>query len=238
MKKIIWVDDSVSRMTGVVTQLFPRLWAKNIITVLVFLGDNFKPKGSLRLITKETLDYLQRDLDDQFRIFCDRQLKRRKSETQSESISLDQVYTDNSALQPQRPIDLNKKSGDILSIIAKITELTKGYDAYIGLDIQLYSGDDKIDKETQAMRLFHDLSECMNDNDSILKVFLYTSDEDLDDWKDRWFDKVKEEFRDFNPMPEKIFRRDDLLDNNLKPNEEKEEFYVFLGVSNDNEDNK
>jgi hypothetical protein len=236
-KKVIWIDDNVSRMKGVVIQLFPKLWAEGISGILVFLGDNYKANGSQMSITPETLKHLQRDLDDQFRIFCNRLYKKGESELQTVSKkTLADVYADNGALQPPKPIDLNEKSGDIPSIMAKIKDMAKGVETYIGLDIQLDIRDDKIDKLTQAMQLFHGLYECKNDDGPPLKVFLYTADEDLDDWKDKWFDKVKGEYKGFNPVPEKIFRRDDLLDK-LEPNEEKNKFYSFLGVTIDNKDN-
>jgi hypothetical protein len=237
MKKVIWIDDSVSRMKGVVIQLFPELWKNKISCELVFLGDNFKVNGSQLSITPETLKYLQRDLDDQFRIFCYRQFKEEESGYQTESKkTIAEVYADNGTLQPQKPIDLNEKSGDIPFIMAKIKDLAKGFETYVGLDIQLDIRDDKINKLTQAMQLFHGLYECKNDDGPPLKVFLYTSAEDLDDWKDKWFNKVKGEYDGFNPVPEKIFRRNNLLDNS-KADEEKQEFYSFLGVVDDNKDN-
>jgi hypothetical protein len=237
VKKIIWIDDSISRMKGVVVQLIPELWVKGVSCKLVFLGDHYKTNSSLLSITEDDIKVLQDDLDDRFYIFCDDQYEEKKnSGLQSESgITLEQVYDDNSALQPLEPCDLNEESGDIPSIVAKIAEIAKGCDAYIGLDIQINLRDEKIDKITQAMRLFHDLCECENDDKSLLKVFLYSSDEYLDDWKDRWFTKLKDLDGDFNPVLKKIFKRNRLLDNNLKPNREKEEFYKFLGIGSDNE---
>jgi len=244
-KKIIWIDDSVSRMTPVITNLFPRLWVKNITNEVLFYGDNYKNEGSELLIDDKTLDKFYDELNHRFRIFCFRRFESNKEIfPNDDNRTLEKIYEKYNEMRPKKPINLNEISS---TIIEKISEIANGQNVFIGLDVQLNIDDEKLKKETQAMHLFYELSKIKNNDIPQFKVFLFSTDANKNNFIDDWFNKLKEIYNDFNPELKNIFDRNELVVNtteledkkespvNITGHEERNELYRFLNIYIDGE---
>jgi hypothetical protein len=112
---------------------------------------------------------------------------------------------------------------NISEIVEEINKEANGFDSYVGLDIQLNMQDKILKDATKTMHLLYNLS--------ALKVFLYATDNnENNNWKLDWFNKFKDKFKDFQLPSEKIFSREKLMNDKLKPNDERKELFEFLGI--------
>jgi hypothetical protein len=232
MKKIIWIDDSVSKMKRISSGLFRYLWENDFSNEILFLGDGYKEDGSALSITLETIEELYQDIIDEFRTFCYCYYKGDESGLGSSSgLTLGQVYKKFETLQPERPLDLNQNN-NTETVVSKILERAKDSESYIGLDIRLNRGDIILEDKTQTMELFYHFSklkrECKQPN---IVIFLFSKFDDQSKETNAWEKKFREKYQDF-PSEEKmiVFPRNKLVDTDSDSGKARQDFSDFLGI--------
>jgi hypothetical protein len=203
MKKIIWIDDNVSKMRIVAENLFPKLWEINVSSQVIFVGDDCKENGLNIKITDKVEYRLKNDISDYFELFC--------AANSSDEKPPMKVWEDKKELLPE-PLFFqiyNEKNDKFEAIKKKIEEIKEesiNQKLCIGLDIRLFKRDKKHEYETMAMKLFYYYS--LNPE---YGVFLYSTFAEEDDVKNDWEKKFKEYHSDFN-KDICIFPRDKLID--------------------------
>jgi hypothetical protein len=204
MKKIIWIDDDLSKMSYVAKNLFPVLWKENISSQIIFLGDNYREDSKIT-INDSSINKLTNDISDFFEMYCaevaDRDKKRPK-----------EIRDSSKDLRPARPsIIVQTDHNEIMKEIENELKKNNGQELYIGVDIRLFIHDKRLLEETIAMKIFYKWTKdkaCLGNNN--YTVFLYSTFTKEDDVRIHWEKKIKEYHNDLH-MNIRIYGRDELI---------------------------
>jgi hypothetical protein len=204
MKKIIWIDDDLPKMSYVAKNLFPILWKEDICSQIIFVGDNYREDSKIS-IDDMSLDKLTNNMSNYFEAYCAKEAGRDKKTPK-------EVRESKKDLCPVRPSYIDKTDHDEImkEIEDKLKENT-GQDFYIGLDIRLFLHDNKLLQETMTMKLYYKWKKNkIDEKQNKYIVFLYSTFDKEDDVRIYWKENFKKYHNDINDDIS-IFGRDELM---------------------------
>ncbi|MDR2444536.1 MAG: hypothetical protein LBD44_01170 [Spirochaetaceae bacterium] len=161
MKTMIWIDDTISRLTQISVSLSHILWTHNVCNKMILVGDNYREEEP-EADRKGFVDKLQGIITNLFYQFC---------YEQKGDDTLDEYYKKKESLIPTKPYDLpdNSSCDDVVRIIDKIIQNNDSKDTVvIGVDIRL-NREGTESKETLTDEILKELS-----NRSNIKIFIYS----------------------------------------------------------------
>lgn len=167
MKKIIWIDDSIKRMDFLARNLFPELWKKEWGSSIIFFGDHYKGESSCLHVTTRSLDMLAYEITGYYRKFC---------EYDDAILDKNEQY----GLWPTSLHPVNKSGEEGKNEVLGFIEKNKVEKLWIGLDLLLFLGEERLDGKSMSMILYDELLKLK------YNVFLYSTYLNSDDYSTQW----------------------------------------------------